>query len=131
MGCLKCGGTIHDWFGDAWCDACNGVVVPNADGTRIIFRHVATVDGPAGRYPVAWDESAHHYLFRWPNKVNPKAGKMGIDGDIKRPKLLTSFGPLDMVLMQALTAARGNHAGVPELSVAPSSTDDERAMLGV
>ena len=92
---------------------------------------MATVDGAVHRLPVVWDASAHHYLFRWPNKVNPNAGKLGIDGDMKRPRLLSCFGHLDQVVMQALTAARGDHASVPELSVAPSSTDDERAMLGV
>lgn len=137
MACMVCDGVTHDWFGDTWCDACGGVLVPRPDkDPLLIFRHVATVDGAGGRLPVVWDESSRHYLFRWPNKVNPRYAERNTervdDIDFGPTPVLSSFGILDAVLVQALNAARGPEGGdLPTVSVAPSSTPEERALLGV
>ena len=137
MTCKGCGGETTDWFGDAWCDPCGGVMIERAEkGPRLIFRHVATADGAGGRLPMVWDESAQYYLFRWPNKVNPRYAERNTgrvdDVDFGPTPVLSTFGIFDVVLTQALNAARGPEGGeVPELSMAPSSTLEERALVGV
>ena len=138
MTCVACAAEARDWFGDAWCDPCGGVMIPTAEAEpHLIFRHVATVDGAEHRLPIVWDASAGHYLFRWPNKVNPRFldrnPERVDDIDFGPTPILSTFGILDVVLTQALNAARGDASDVPELSMAPSSTPEERslALLGV
>ena len=100
----------------------------------LIFRHVATVDGQGARLPIVWDESTSDYKFRYPHKPNPsqKMRKIGIDPDFARraPRFLTVHGTLDAVLAIALPHAKGEGNEV-ELSAAPTSTPEERALLGV
>ena len=67
--CHGCNKETGNWFGDAWCDNCGGVVVPSG---VLIFRHIATVtskDGSSVR--VCHDISASFYLFRC-NRINPR-----------------------------------------------------------
>lgn len=102
----------------------------------LIFRHVATVDGAAGRLPIVYDESTSDYKFRYPYKENPSAKlkSAGIDAfEFKRrtqPKFLTAHSSLDGVLALALPWAKGDGDQV-ELSAAPTSTPEERMLLGV
>lgn len=132
MICRGCGRQSHDWYGDAWCDACGGVM---ARPGFLIFRHVATVDGKGGRWPIVYDESTSDYKFRYPrvDKPSAKAKAAGIDTidfGRSRRQFLTAHGSLDGVLVLALPRAKGNGDEV-ELSAAPTSTDEERTLLGV
>ena len=136
MKCKACGSTTHDWFGDAWCDECHGVVFQKGDGSTILlFRHVANVRGPESGLPVVWDESAQHYMFRWPNTVNPRftSGITNLDDDFAATPILSTFGPLDVAVTQALAVIREQckDGDVPELSGAPSATPAEMQLLGV
>jgi hypothetical protein len=128
MSCKACGAKTHDWFGDPWCDECGGVPAKNG----LLFRHVANVRGPKYGFPVVWDESAQHYLFRWPNKVNPRSGGGGIDEDFRPTPVLSTFGSLDMVLTQAMGVIRSDQGdAVPELSAGMKATEVEKQLLGV
>ena len=132
MNCVGCNREeAHDWYGDAFCDSCGGVM---ARPELLIFRHVATVDGLGGRLPIVWDESTSDYKFRYPHKPNPskKLRKHGIDQEFisRIPRFLTVHGSLDGVLDIALPIAKGEGEEV-ELSAAPTSTLEERALLGV
>ena len=140
MACIECGGETHDWFGDNWCDVCHGVMVRRADGSTFrIFRHVANVRGETLGLPVVWDESAKHYLFRWPNKENPRYtqwvanGKKPTEIDFRPTKVLSTFGrSIDRILIQAYDAVRVEGGRTPQLSAAPSATPEERSLvLGV
>ena len=134
MACVSCGGITHDWFGDEWCDACGGVMIKHGDRpAQQLHRHVATLEGAEGRFPIVWNASAANYLFRWPNKVNPRflEGGRGVDEEFLTTPILSTFGFLDVVMSQAITAARGDSDEAPTLSVSPSATTVERALLGV
>jgi hypothetical protein len=128
--CSGCGRECRDWFGDAWCDECGGVM---ARPGLLIFRHVATVDGKGNRLPIVWDESSSDYKFRYPYVLKPTRKLMGIDPDFKRSRrdrFLTAHGTLDAILALALPHAKGDGDEV-ELSAAPTSTPEERALLSV
>ena len=132
MVCMGCGRLSNDWYGDAWCDQCGGVM---ARPGLLIFRHVANVDGAGGRLPIVWDESTSDYKFRYPYTPKPseKLRKSGIDGldfMLRTPRFLSAHGSLDGVLALALPWAKGEGNEV-ELSAAPTSTQEERALLGV
>jgi hypothetical protein len=131
MTCKGCDLPTRDWFGDPWCDTCHGVIVESGGGIKKLFRHVANVRGPELGIPVVWDESAQHYLVRFPNKTNPAAGGGLVDEEFRRTPILSSFGSLDVVLTQALNEVRVEGGPIPEVSGAPSSTLEERALLGV
>ena len=131
MICRGCGRQSRDWFGDPWCDECGGVM---ARPGFLIFRHVSTVDGKGGRLPIVWDESSSDYVFRYPKKLNPSEKlKENIDtfDFIRRiPPFLATGGSLDAVLAIALPLVKGDGDSV-EISAAPTSTLEERALLGV
>ena len=102
--------------------------------TLLLFRHVATLDGAGGRLPVVWDESTSDYKFRHPTKKNPRFFKKhrGIDDDFrKRTPVLTFHGSLDTILSLAQPIAKGPSKEWPEISAAPTATEDERRTLGV
>ena len=101
----------------------------------LIFRHVANVDGAGGRLPIVWDESTSDYKFRYPYTPKPseklrKSGIEGLDFRLRTPRFLSAHGSLDGVLALALPWAKGEGNEV-ELSAAPTSTQEERALLGV
>lgn len=101
----------------------------------LIFRHVATVEGAGGRLPIVWDESTSDYKFRYPYTPNPskkmkRAGIDGFDFAFRTPSFLSAHGSLDGVLALALPWAKGSGDEV-ELSASPTSTQEERALLGV
>lgn len=124
--CEKCGKkTVPTVYG-AWCDSCGGV----ATKSGLTFRHVATVDGPGGRLAIVWDNCMLRYKFVYPNKVNPRAGDPMEFGDFKAPSILTAHGPLESLLMIAHKEASPD-GSIPTLSAAPSSTPEERALIGI
>ncbi len=144
--CLGCGElSTADWFGDAWCDPCGGVM-----GLKnfLIFRHVATLHGAGARLPVVWDESGQYYKFRHPTRVNPrfeqkmleviKRKKLGleprksVEAEFDAGPILTiSHKSLDAVLTIAQPIAKGGSEEWPELSAAPSATESERSIMRV
>jgi hypothetical protein len=124
--CEKCGKPTHDTCYGNWCDACGGV----ATKSSLTFRHVATVDGPGGRLAIVWDTCMLRYKFIYPNKVNPNAEARTDFGEFHAPKLLTAHGPLESLLMIAHREVSPD-GSAPELSAAPSSTPEERALMGI
>jgi len=135
MICQGCGLECRDWYGDAWCDHCGGVM---ARPDLLIFRHVATVDGKGGRLPIVYDESTSDYKFRYPHTPKPsEALKRKIDDgfnpDFVRRRsagFLSAHGSLDAILALALPWAKGDGSEV-ELSASPTSTVEERTLLGI
>ncbi len=125
--CLKCGRSIPlTWWGP-WCDQCGGVM---ARPDLLLFRHVATLDGKSGRYSIVYDASARCYAFMYPNRRNPKAGEPGMDlGEFRRSPFLIEHGTLDAMIAMASGVARGDAEQLPELSVAPSATPEERSLV--
>ncbi len=133
MICQGCGREARDWFGDAWCDHCGGVM---ARPGFLLFRHVATVDGPGGRLPIVWDESTSDYKFRYAHEAKPSEAYRRAMEDFnpdfhrRRPaNFRTQHGSFDSVLALAGSIAKGSSDGI-ELSFAPTSTEEERK-LGV
>ena len=133
--CKKCGGETRDYFGQPWCDkVCHGVVT---DTGVLLLRHVATVDGSGGRLPIVHDASLNEYLFRWPGKKNPRfsgdSGSIETSMDvIPSTPILSTFGPLDVVMTSAFNAVRAKGTGEqPLISIAPSCTKEEKALIGV
>lgn len=132
MFCVGCERVVHDWFGDPFCDFCGGVM---SRPGFLLCRHVATVEGVGGRLPIVWDESISNYKFRYPYTPKPsekmkRAGIDGFDFSFRTSGFLSAHGPLDAVLALALPWARGDGQEV-ELSLAPTSTPEEKALLGV
>jgi hypothetical protein len=129
MICLKCGKAAPlTWYG-VWCDRCGGHW---ARPDLLLYRHVATMDGPGGRLAIVFDASTDDYSFIYPGRKNPNAGRLGIDEDFHRSPFLTAHGTLDAMIALAQPVAKGDSEGFPELSVAPSATKEERTLaLGV
>lgn len=138
MRCKKCNSeVVENAWGD-WCDYCGGVIV----GTKLFFRHVATVEGKGGRYPIVYDLSAETYGVAWPKKVvfvkcvycgmqtpgdDPRDGLTRLD-DL-RVSYYSKRGSLDAMLAFIEPVARGESVELPELSAAPSSTPEERKLI--
>jgi hypothetical protein len=93
----------------------------------VFFRHVATVDGPGGRFPIMYDESTSDYAYMH-KTPNPPTNKTDMDG-FKRPRMRVSHGSLDAVIAVAYPDVRGEDGGQPELSAAPSATESEKAIV--
>ena len=140
MRCLGCGSEVVENVWGNWCDSCGGVVVGNPP--KLFFRHVATVEGKGGRYPIVYDLSAESYGVAWPKKVvlvkcihcgmqtpgdDPRGGLTRLD-DL-RVSYHSKRGPLDAMLAFIEPIARGGSEELPELSAAPSSTLEERKMI--
>lgn len=144
MNCLAClQETVHNAWGE-WCDRCGGVVTGSTKDPKLFFRHVATADGPGGRFPVVYDISSESYGVAWPKPsretrcvhcgrltpVDAKSGLSNLD-DMRQPAFYSSRGSLDAILAIALQKARGDSIEVPEISGAFSSTPEERQIMGL
>jgi len=125
--CLKCRADTIDLDYGPWCDTCGGVVVSGPDGPRLFFRHVATVYGAGGHYPVVWDPSTSDYMTLT-QKANPRAASRDEDG-LRPPPLVSYHGSLDAVLAQIQPHAKGESAERPSLAPAPSATPEEMSLL--
>lgn len=147
MNCQSCGKqTVENEWGN-WCDPCGGVVMNFGEGTkrstRLIFRHVATVHGAGGRFPVVFDLTANEYGVAWPKKMhNVRCVHCGKDTPVDNRSGLavleemrgghiyaSSRGSLDAMLALAQPLAMGESQEVPELSAAPSATAVEYVTL--
>ena len=97
------------------------------------MRHVCTVDGAGCRLPIVWDESASHYKFRHPRKVNEGWKSRTIDWDLEMPgsRVLTVYGSLDYVIALSRPVAKGDSEEWPQLIPAPTATPQEMAKLRI
>jgi len=139
MKCVRCGGeTVQDQWGD-WCDDCGGVA---ASLDKMMFRHVATVNGAGGRFAVVYDSSTADYGVMWPREDSMvicihcgqqtpsevRSGLMQLDG-MKPSKYYSKRGSLDAMLAFIQPIARRGSEELPELSVAPTATKQERELV--
>lgn len=125
MTCKNCGGAaiMNEW--GPWCDACGGV--PLRPG-ELIFRHVATVYGPGGRFPIVFDATTSDYAFMH-RKLNPPSNKRDIDG-FRRPRVRVSHGPLDAIIAVSYPDVRGEGDDAQiRIAAAPSSTELEKRIV--
>ena len=84
-----------------------------------------------------YDYSTGDYKFRYPHKLNPRyltASKepMKLQSPLEefRPsKWLTAHGSLDLILAMAKQHARAEPKEIPELSMAPTITEEEALLL--
>lgn len=138
MNCERCRQETEETPWGPWCDTCGGVVI----GERLFFRHVATVSGEGGRFPVVYDLSAEAYGVAWPKKVQfvpcihcgkstPVEVRKGLSvlDDLKSRGFLSMRGTLDQALAVIQPIARGDSPDIPEISAAPSSTEEERKAI--
>jgi hypothetical protein len=95
----------------------------------LFFRHVATVEGPGGRFPIVYDLSTSDYAYMHKD-LNPESDKKDIDG-FRRPRARVSHGALNAVIAVSFPDVRpreGEEGGV-FLSAAPSATPEEKAIV--
>jgi hypothetical protein len=123
--CPNCGGSVQETLFGPWCDPCGGVVFKPGPP---FFRHVATVDGAGGRYPIVFDVSTGDYAHMRPGVLRVAAGR-SVEGEFKRPMVEVAHGSLDAVIALSYPDAKGEGEGPPELSSAPSATPEERALI--
>ncbi len=133
--CPGCGTTVPPYFLGPWCDTCGGIM---ARPGVLLLRHVATVDGPGGRFPIVFDRSCDDYSCSIPKAPRPEAQmKLRDEDGFKRPRITTYRGSLDLVIAMMQPIARGPKGPdgeappMPELSAAPFATDEEKALLAV
>lgn len=129
MNCVTCSGPVqHTLHGD-WCDACGGVSFKPG---QLFFRHVATVEGAGGRFPIVFDLSGNDYAASYPKPPGTLAMPILADADLGfRPSgVFTVRGTLDAVIAIMQPVARGDSLEMPELSAAPSATDEEKVLIG-
>lgn len=129
MACFMCGGQTHDdnpW--GPWCDACGGIA---AGPGRLLFRHVATVEGPGGRFPIVWDVSTsdYAYMLKTPHPPDPKRDKQRDMDGFKRPRVQVAHGTLDAVIAISYPDVKGEADEGVYLYPAPTSTEEERAIM--
>lgn len=127
MQCLGCNGAVDETLWGPWCDPCGGVVVGGGHG--LIFRHVATVQGEGGTFPIVYDKSSSAYAHML-KEPNPNAHLNGGDDGFHRPPVQVVHGTLDAVLAIAYPDARGDGPGA-SLAPAPSATVEETARLRI
>jgi len=126
MACVSCKGDTVDNPWGPWCDACGGVSFKPG---QLFFRHVATVDGPGGRFPIVYDVSTSDYAYILKDP-NPDVDK--IDGDgFHRPSAQVVHGSLDAVIAISYPDVRGGGPDQPSLFPSPASTPEERQLMGV
>lgn len=122
--CPTCNGETSElerW--GPWCDTCGGVSFKPG---QLFFRHVATVYGDGGRFPIVFDVSTGDYAYMH-KEPNPPSDKKDIDG-FKRPTVRVSHGSLDAVIAVSYPDVRGD-SGEAHLAAAPSATPEEKAIV--
>jgi len=141
MNCQGCKGDTVDNAWGHWCDACGGVVVGTPP--RLFFRHVATVDGAGGRFPIVYDISAQAYGVAWPKIVtmikcvhcgmqtpgsDDRKGLTKLD-DSGSQNFYSKRGTLDAMLAFIQPIAKGDSEDFPEISANPNATDEEKLIV--
>lgn len=128
MKCPGCDADAKDTVLGLWCDDCGGVVIRKTEsGKDLLFRHVATVDGAGGRFPIVFDYSTADYSVSYPREV--KEFIKIKDEWVQSIKTFTTHGDLNFVIAVAQPYAKGVSDELPELSVAPSATKEEREVV--
>lgn len=123
--CPTCKGETQETAFGQWCDPCGGVSFKPG---QLFFRHVATVEGPGGRFPIVWDISTSDYAYMHKDH-NPESAKVDMDG-FRRPRARVSHGSLDAMIAISYSDVRGGVDGAELLlSAAPSATPEEKALV--
>jgi len=132
MACVTCHSDTHESRWGPWCDACHGVSI--APG-QLFFRHVATVEGPGGRFPIVFDLSTRDYAYMFKDPVPaPPRERRGVDDmdGFRRPPMRIAHGTLDAMIALSYGDVKGDGDGTNlELSASPASTPEERILIGV
>ena len=141
VNCLGCGDevVVNEWGN--WCDKCGGVILAGKP-PRLFFRHVATVDGKGGRFPIIYDLSSASYGVAWPRKVtyvtcihcggktpgdDPREGLARLD-DLK-VSFNSKRGSLEAMMALIQPIARGDSDDFPEISAAKTATQEEENIV--
>lgn len=130
--CRGCKKKVPVYLLGAWCDDCGGIMSRSG---ALILRHVATVDGPGGRFPIVYDASTHDYSCSFSRATPRSASKKHDEDGFRIPHITTLRGTLDAVLalMQPIVRGPKNDAGdpppMPVLTPAPTTTAAEKALL--
>lgn len=128
MICPGCGAEGKETVLGIWCDTCGGVVIRKGpNGPELLFRHVATLDGKGGRFPIVYDVSTGDYSMAYQREV--KEFVKIRDEWVQRVKTFTNHGTLDAVIALGQPHAKGDGEEMPELSVAPSATPEEKGLV--
>ena len=144
MDCQGCKREAVENLWGAWCDACGGVVVEGApkQPPKLIFRHVMTVEGAGGRYPIVYDNSAEQYGLAWEKAIDqvkcvhchqmtpvePPTGRLE---DIRSSRVFSKRGNLNEMIAASQPLAQGNSAEFPEKFAAPTATEEELAIINL
>jgi len=148
MICVGCQKEAQETLWGVWCDSCGGVMLGNPP--KLFFRHVATADGAGGRFPIVYDASSCSYAVAYPRpksdfvkcqycgKETPadpveekRRDRSAKELGFVRAPFYVSHGTLDAIIGIVQPMAKGDSPEVPELSQAPSSTPEERILLGI
>ena len=126
MACVGCNGLAVEMIYGQWCDTCGGLAIrPGV----LLLRHVATVEGAGGRYPIVYDLSTSDYSACWPRPKDAEdRGSLDPDG-FRSPPVYTVHGTLDAVIAVMQPQAKGEAEEWPSLEAARSSTDEEKVIL--
>lgn len=142
MNCIGCKQeTVENMWGN-WCDTCGGVVLGNPPG--LFFRHVATLIGAGGRFPIVYDKSADAYGVAWVKKTifvkcihcglnTPADARHGLNNldDIKPSGFFSTRGSLNEVIAIGQPLAQGDSKELPEWALAPTATPEEAAIFQI
>lgn len=124
--CVTCKGETKETTFGPWCDVCGGV---SFKPDQLFFRHVATVDGPGGRFPIVYDMSTSDYAYMH-KEPNPPSNKRDIDG-FHPPRARVSHGSLDAMIAISYPDVRapiGQQSEV-HLSASPKATPEEMVLI--
>jgi hypothetical protein len=119
-----------------WCDPCGGVMLGSPP--ILFFRHVATLRGKGGTFPIVFDKSTDNYAIAWPRLIaNVRCIHCGRDTPAEVRKGLTNLddmrpsgfystrGSLNEMIAIGQPLAKGQFDELPEKFVAPSATVEE------
>lgn len=128
MRCEGCGRDAEVVLLGPWCDECGGVA---SRPHTLLYRHVATVDGKGGRYPICFDHSTSDYVAAHERLV-PSPFKKDMDGFRPHHIARVIHGTLDAVIAYMQPVARGPVGNeLPDLLAAPRATTEELAILAL
>lgn len=140
MNCVGCRREAVENEWGAWCDECGGVVLGNPP--KLFFRHVATVEGQGGRFPIVYDISAEEYGVAWRRRVlmvkcvhcgqqTPAETRRGLTllDDLRTTQYYSKRGPLDLMLAHIQPIAKGDSEELPAIFASPQTTEEEKKVL--
>lgn len=125
--CAGCEQTVPVNLHGPWCDFCGGVA--SRPGS-LLLRHVATLDGEGGRYPICFDNSTSDYTSAY-ERTSPSPFKRDMDGFQPHHLACVLHGSLDSVIAAMQPVARGGSVDLPSLFAAPQATPEELKLLAL